>query len=229
MDPLAYSEQAQKIKHAIINGKYPCSSLKSLTIQEAAGDWGIDITDDYDMQIYSKCLVLRSTEFNAHHNLVIDDAKAKYRLINKKKLHNIDLQINDLIIEKSGGSENQPVGRIAIITKNLWENDTLCYSNFVQKIRINKNKVIPKYMYYFLRLVHNLKLTETMQSQTNGIRNLILSEYYAQQIPIPSIEKQRDIISQIEVIYNKAIELQKSAQEIINKAKQEIEAMILGK
>ena len=229
LDPLAYSEQAQKIKHAIINGKYPCSSLKSLTIQEAAGDWGIDITDDYNMQIYSKCLVLRSTEFNAHHNLVIDDAKAKYRLINKKKLQNIDLQINDLIIEKSGGSENQPVGRIAIITKNLWENDTLCYSNFVQKIRINKNKVIPKYMYYFLRLVHNLKLTETMQSQTNGIRNLILSEYYAQQIPIPSIEKQRDIISQIEVIYNKAIELQKSAKEIINNAKQKIEQMILGK
>ena len=69
-------------------------------------------------------------------------------------------------------------------------------------------------MYYFLRLIHNMKLTETMQSQTNGIRNLILSEYYAQQIPIPSIEKQRDIISQIEVIYNKAIELQKSAKEI---------------
>ncbi len=228
LDPLAYSEQAQKIKYAIINGKYPCSSLKSLTIQEAAGDWGIDITDDYDMQVYSKCLVLRSTEFNAHHNLLIDNSKAKYRLINKKKLHSIDLQVDDLIIEKSGGSENQPVGRIAIITKNLWEYDTLCYSNFVQKIRINKNKVIPKYMYYFLRLVHNMKLTETMQSQTNGIRNLILSEYYAQQIPIPSIEKQRDIISQIEIIYNKAIELQKSAQEIINKAKQEIEAMILG-
>lgn len=181
------------------------------------------------MQIYSKCLVLRSTEFNAHHNLVIDDSKAKYRLINKKKLHNIDLQVDDLIIEKSGGSENQPVGRIAIITKNLWEYDTLCYSNFVQKIRIDKNKVIPKYMYYFLRLIHNMKLTETMQSQTNGIRNLILSEYYAQQIPIPSIEKQRDIISQIEVIYNKAIELQKSAKEIINNAKQKIEQMILDK
>ena len=229
LDPLAYSKQAQKIKYAIINGKYPCSSLKSLTIQEAAGDWGVDITDDYNMQIYSKCLVLRSTEFNAHHNLVIDDSKAKYRLINKKKLHNIDLQVDDLIIEKSGGSENQPVGRIAIITKNLWEYDTLCYSNFVQKIRIDKNKVIPKYMYYFLRLIHNMKLTETMQSQTNGIRNLILSEYYAQQIPIPSIEKQRDIISQIEVIYNKAIELQKSAKEIINNAKQKIEQMILGK
>ena len=228
LDPLAYSEQAKLLKQSITSGKYSCSTLKSLIIQEAAGDWGIDVIDDYDESIYSKCLVLRSTEFSLNHNIVVDNSKAKYRLISNRKLDSIDLQPNDLIIEKSGGSENQPVGRIAIITKDLYERDKLCYSNFVQKIRLDNSQVIPTYACFFLRLVHNMRLTETMQSQTNGIRNLILSEYYNQQIPIPPIEKQKEIIYHIGTLYNRAKQLQHEATTILSDAKQEIEQMILG-
>ena len=228
LDPLAYSERTKLLKQSITSGKYSCSTLKSLIIQESAGDWGIDVTDDYDESIYSKCLVLRSTEFNLYHNIVVDNSKAKYRLISNRKLDSIDLQPNDLIIEKSGGSENQPVGRIAIITKDLYERDRLCYSNFVQKIRLDNSQVIPTYACFFLRLVHNMRLTETMQSQTNGIRNLILSEYYNQQIPIPPIEKQKEIIYHIGTLYNRAKQLQHEATTILSDAKQEIEQMILG-
>lgn len=228
LDPLAYSERTKQLKQSITSGKYSCSTLKSLIIQEAAGDWGIDVTDDYDESIYSKCLVLRSTEFNLYHNIVVDNSKAKYRLINNRKLDSIDLQPNDLIIEKSGGSENQPVGRIAIITKDLYERDRLCYSNFVQKIRLDNSQVIPTYACFFLRLVYNMRLTETMQSQTNGIRNLILSEYYNQQIPIPPIEKQKEIIYHIGTLYNRAKQLQHEATTILSNAKMEIEQMILG-
>ncbi len=228
LDPLAYSEQAKLLKQSITSGKYSCSTLKSLIIQEAAGDWGIDVIDDYDESIYSKCLVLRSTEFSLNHNIVVDNSKAKYRLISNRKLDSIDLQPNDLIIEKSGGSENQPVGRIAIITKDLYERDKLCYSNFVQKIRLDNSQAIPTYACFFLRLVHNMRLTETMQSQTNGIRNLILSEYYNQQIPIPPIEKQKEIIYHIGTLYNRVKQLQHEATTILSDAKQEIEQMILG-
>lgn len=228
LDPVAYSKQTQNIKQAIVNGKYSCSTLKSLITHEAAGDWGVDVIDNYDSQTYSKCLVLRSTEFNLHHNIVIDNTKAKYRLISNKKLDYIDLQPNDLIIEKSGGSENQPVGRVAIITKDLFECDRLCYSNFVQKIRLDKNQVIPTYACFFLRLVHNMKLTETMQSQTNGIRNLIMSEYYAQQIPLPPLEKQKEIITHIGTLCNRAKQLQQEATDIMTNAKQQIEQIILG-
>ena len=228
LDPVAYSEQTQNIKKAIVNSRYSCSTLKSLIIHESAGDWGVDVIDDYNSQTYSKCLVLRSTEFNLYHNIVIDNTKAKYRLISNKKLESIDLQPNDLIIEKSGGSENQPVGRVAIITKDLFERDRLCYSNFVQKIRLDKNQVIPTYACFFLRLVHNMKLIETMQSQTNGIRNLIMSEYYAQHIPLPPLEKQKEIITHIGTLYNRAKQLQQEANDMMTNAKQQIEQMILG-
>lgn len=228
LDPVAHSEQTRNIRRAILLGKYPCVLLKSLMIQDIAGEWGLDVVDDYDTSSYSKCLVLRSTEFNADNNLVIDETKAKYRLINNKKLLSIDLQPNDLIIEKSGGSENQPVGRVAIITKELFDSHKLCYSNFVQKIRIDANKINPMFAYHFLRLVHNLRLTETMQSQTNGIRNLILAEYYSQQIPLPPIDKQEEIILHIKDMYKKAIELQNEANAILVNAKQEIERLIMG-
>jgi hypothetical protein len=53
--------------------------------------------------------------------LNVDGSRAKYRLINKPKYKVLDIQTNDLLIEKSGGSENQPVGRIAILTKDIYK------------------------------------------------------------------------------------------------------------
>lgn len=76
--------------------------------------------------------------------------------------------------------------------------------------------------------MHNIKLTDAMQSQTNGIRNLIMSNYYNQHIPLPPLEKQNEIAQHIQSIRNQARNLQKEAQEILEKAKKEVEQIILG-
>ncbi len=46
------------------------------------------------------------------------------------------MQMN-ILIEKIRGSENQPVGRVAILTEDLFEQEQLCFSNFLQKIRLD--------------------------------------------------------------------------------------------
>ncbi len=90
----------------------------------------------------------------------------------------LDIQPSDLLIEKSGGSPDQPVGRISLLTRDLFENHELCFSNFIHKIRVDESQIEPEYLFSFLKTIHNIKITEIMQSQTNGIRNLIMGEIF---------------------------------------------------
>ena len=67
-----------------------------------------------------------------------------------------------------------------------------------------------------------------MQSQTNGIRNLILNNYFNQEIPTPPIEKQIQIAVHIGQLREQAKQLQKESIELLERAKQEVEQIILG-
>ncbi len=224
-DTKPYDENTKKIKHAIINSRFPLTSLNSLIMESCAGDWGIDENENRE---YKKCLVIRATEFDNKYNLNLDNSRVKYRFIKQSKLARMNIQENDLLIEKSGGSPDQPVGRIAIISKEVLNNDMdICYSNFIHKIRVNSIKIQPEYVYYFLKTMHNIKLTETMQSQTNGIRNLIMRSYFSQNIPLPSKEIQKQIINTISNISDKAKRLENEATQILQKAKLEVEKIIL--
>lgn len=42
----------------------------------------------------------------------------------------------------------------------------------MQKIKINEDLAVPEFVFEYLKLVHNIKVTEVMQTQTNGIRKL---------------------------------------------------------
>lgn len=138
----------------------------------------------------------------------------------------MDVQEDDILIEKSGGSPEQPVGRVAIITKEILDHHTLGYSNFIHKIRIDKKEINPRYVYHFLSTMYRVGTTESMQSQTNGIRNLVMNSFLKQQILIP--DNQNEIVNYIEAMYIKAASLEEEAMTIINQAKAKIEKIILG-
>jgi type I restriction enzyme, S subunit len=227
IDPKLYDNSTKEIKNAISNSNYPKMPLKDLIIQSAAGDWGIDEGETY-LEGYTKCLVIRATEFDNNGNLSLDNSRVKYRMIKDEKLISIDVKEGDLLIEKSGGSPDQPVGRVAIITKEYMDNHRLGYSNFIHKIRLDESEVIPAYAFYFLKAVHNMKLTDAMQSQTNGIRNLIMSNYFNQNIVLPSITKQDEIVKHIKDIQKQITKLKSDANSILENAKAEVEKMILG-
>ena len=66
-----------------------------------------------------------------------------------------------------------------------------------------------------------------MQSQTNGIRNLIMSEYFNQSVILPELEKQKDIAEEANRMRYKAQALQQEAKQELEQARLEIESMIL--
>lgn len=230
LDSRSYNAKTIALKEMIENYDGDKIKLRDVVLSSIAGDWGIDeseVTDDKANE-YEKCLVIRATEFDNKHNLKLDNSRTKCRMIRSDKLRKMDIRSNDILIEKSGGSPDQPVGRVAIITSESNENNRLCYSNFIHKIRIDSTKVIPQYLFYYLRTLYNVKVTESMQSQTNGIRNLIMSSFLNQYIIIPSKEKQSEIARKISGMRTKAIELQSEATAQLETAKLQIEKITLG-
>ena len=83
-------------------------------------------------------------------------------------------------------------------------------------------------MYYYLKTMYNIGITESMQSQTNGIRNLITDEFLSQTIVVPSLQKQQEIVDNITNIKNKAKALQQEGKDILESAKRNVEQMIIG-
>lgn len=227
-DPKLYSTQSKELIKSLYKTSFKYQTLKSVIIQSCAGDWGNDDKEVYNKEEFVRCLVIRATEFDNKFNLKVDGSRAKYRLINKIKYKSLDIQANDLLIEKSGGSENQPVGRIAILTKQLKENYSLGYSNFVHKFRVNGSIVMADFVFNYLRTIHNIKITDVMQSQTNGIRNLILNEYLNLPIPVPTLDKQKEIAKHITGIRQQAQQLNDKTKELLKKAGEEIEEILLG-
>lgn len=226
IDIFGYLPFYKHLKENIQNTKYSYKKLKDLITHTVIGNWGLEEKDieENKKDKFKKCLIIRSTEFG-EYDLNIDSKRKQYRFIEKEKLHKLNICSGDILIEKSGGSENQPVGRVVFLTDEFTKNKNICFSNFIQKITLN-NELNKKFVFYCLHTFHSIKLTENMQSQTNGIKNLILSEYYDIPIPLPPIEIQQKIVNEINERKQKALRLQKEAKEILEDAKSQVERII---
>lgn len=174
----------QIIRNKLEHSNFPKYKLKDLITDLTGGDWGADADCVSNTRV--KCLVLRATEISNKDNILIREDKAQYRQIEKKKLAAMNVEIGDIIIEKSGGSKDQPVGRVIYVDRAEYKGYPIAYSNFLTKIKINRDLVDPYYLFEYLRFVYGIGLTEVMQNQTNGIRNLIMDEFLEQTVVVPN-------------------------------------------
>lgn len=158
------------------------AKLRDLLKSWDAGAWGDSAKD-------AGVYVLRSTNFMdggviSFANLAL--LKIDERIVSEKKL-----EIGDILLERSGGGPNQPVGRVAAFVGRQ-KNDVFICGNFISRLVPNRNIVDPDYLMYVLLFWHVSGETEKLQTATTGIRNLKMAQYLDRQLVIPqSIEEQR--------------------------------------
>ena len=161
--------------------------------------------------------VIRNTNFAKGGKLDLSDvAELDVELGQYEKRK---LQFGDIIIEKSGGSETQAIGRVVFFDKQEGE---YSYSNFTSRIRLSSDKLIAKYLYLYLNYFYEQGYTFDFQNGTSGIKNLNFDAYLSIKIPIPPIEMQQQVIDECEAI-DQAVSAAQAAQ---TKGKKEIEQMI---
>lgn len=166
--------------------------LKDLPIDEINGLWKTDDNDSINVS------VIRSTEFSDYGTICFD--KLEPIPVKKTQYKTRKLIPSDIIIERSGGGPDQPVGRVCYFEERYGE---YSFSNFTSCIRVTDNNVIlPKYLFYFLDYYWELGGTDRIQNQTTGIRNLDYELYKMIKIPMLSREGQKQAISVIDKIQN---------------------------
>ena len=224
IDPKAYTAKPKAILESISKSEYPIRTVKELVAEQIAGYWGEAPALTETSENHILCNVIRNTDFDNNLNLNLENVAQ--RLLPIETYERIKLKAGDLLLEKSGGSPAQPVGRVALITK---EQEGYAFSNFVQLLRIHKNECLPEYLFTCLRTIYRLGYMEYIQNQTTGIRNLIIEEFMSIPIPVPSDSSIQDrIASEALKRVQKAKSLQQETIDIIEKAKAEVEHLILG-
>ena len=137
--------------------------------------------------------VIRNANFTKDCKL--DYSNIAYLEVEAKQYEKRKLQYGDIIVEKSGGSDNQPVGRTILFEKTVGD---YSFSNFTSVLRIYDGyPALPEYLNMYLQAVYQTGITKRMQTQTTGIHNLIFDQFLAIPIKLPPLAEQRRIINKV--------------------------------
>jgi putative type-1 restriction enzyme mjaXP specificity protein len=160
------------------------------------GEWGTEITEN-SQNIVS---VIRTTNFLNNGKIDIQNKELIKREIDKKKIEQKQLKRGDIIIEKSGGSPNQPVGRVVFFDLNI--NEVFLCNNFTSILRV-KEDINSKYIFYFLRNNYKKNKVVKYQNKTTGIINLKLQNYLNEScIFLPELKIQNKIVNILDNLEN---------------------------
>ena len=141
--------------------------------------------------------VIRNANFTKDFKL--DYSKIEYIDVEQRAFNQRHLKNGDLIVEKSGGSDNNPVGR-AILYEG--KDSVFSFSNFTMALRIKEKEILTsRYLYYFLLAEYRKGSMRLMQTQTTGLHNLILDKYMSMPVLLPPFSEQLRITEKIEDLF----------------------------
>lgn len=153
--------------------------LIDITGKAISGEWGNDCEDGNGIP------VLRTTNFT--DTGVINFANVVLRDIPPKDLSKKFLRPGDIIIEKSGGSDTKPVGRVAYFDS---EENKYLINNFTGLLRVvDQTKWYPRYVFYALFANYSFGGTRQYENKTTGLHNLKLDQYL-NSFDIPDVDFQ---------------------------------------
>ncbi len=162
------------------------------------GGWG---NDDESNQYSVPAYVIRGTDFPSITKGKISTCPYRWHKENNYKSR--QLKVNDIIIEISGGTAEQPVGRAILIDDNLikrFDNKVICAS-FCKQVSLKQDKVSPIYFYYWMKFLYDTRMIDRFQLQSTGIINFKF-EYFVRKgdvllPPKPLMDKFDNIVATI--------------------------------
>ena len=208
LDP-KFNNQWQKLKSLQCN--YPKVTLADVVFN--SGQYGANETAiDYKE---GDTRYIRITD--------IDDLgclKENNKVTCKNIEQNYMLHKNDLLFARSGS-----VGK-CYIHKRISE--PAIFAGYLIRFIINAAIINPDYLFYYCNCSLYKYWVDTIQRP--AVQANINSEEFRQIIiPLPPMAKQQEIADHITALRHQAAQLQQEGKEALEKAKQEVEQMILGK
>lgn len=154
--------------------------LKNTVGRPLAGDWGDEPRgDDTDT------LCVRVADFDYGRG-GLKTAIPTVRSFDPGRRQPRELRRGDLLLEKSGGGDQQPVGRVVMVDREP-ERPTVC-SNFIARLR-PRSWFESRYLCYLHRTIYSSGGVSLAVKQTTGIQNLDLEHYLSTIASIPPLDE----------------------------------------
>lgn len=170
------------LKHDTMLGNIPddwdVKPLKELLETNIPGDWG----DDSGPHMTS---VIRST--NLTNDRVLNLSDIAVRALKSEKAGKLIPRKGDILLERSGGGPDQPVGRIGYVHNDLYAH---AFSNFLHLLRPNSAAIDPAFLSWLLFRVNRTGRILRLEQQTTQMRNLNFRDYLTMLLPVPPLEEQ---------------------------------------
>lgn len=159
-------------------------TFRDIISSTIGGDWGKESAEaNYSQKVYC----IRGADITDVSKG--EKGKMPFRYILPKNHIAKKLEVNDLVIEISGGSPTQSTGRIAIISDSLlkrYDEDMIC-TNFCRAIKPKTEYA--HFIYSLWRYMYDQNIMFSYENGTTGIKNLNINGLVDnEQIVIPPIE-----------------------------------------
>ena len=167
------------------------AKLIDITGKVLSGEWG---TDD---ETGNGIPVLRTTNFT--NEGVVNYDSVVTRRITKKNIEEKYLRPGDIILEKSGGSDKQPVGRVIYYDG---PEKTYLFNNFTGLLRVkDSNRWFPRYVFYSLFANYRKGGTREYENKTTGLHNLKVDAYVSRyEVTDAAFDQQKEICERLDII-----------------------------
>jgi type I restriction enzyme S subunit len=132
------------------------------------GGWGRDTPDS---AFSEPAWVIRGTDFPPVQ--IGDVSSCPHRFHKPSNLRSRRLQDGDIVLEVSGGSKDQPVGRAILVDAQIlgrFDGDVIPAS-FCKLVRPVRSRVDSRYLAYFLKWLYDTREIMQFQVQSTGISN----------------------------------------------------------
>jgi type I restriction enzyme S subunit len=179
------------------------------------GSWGEEPDDNGD--IY---LCVRVADFDRGRQIVSLD-NPTYRKVTGAQSKALVLEQGDLLIEKSGGGDNWPVGFVVMYNHS---NAAVC-SNFVARMMI-RSGCSSNYFKYEHRMLYAFRVNTRSIKQNTGIQNLDATSYFDHLATFPPLSEQHAIADYLDAETARIDALIAEAEETISLMQERRSALI---
>ena len=167
--------------------------ISSFFVRNVSGEWGSEPTNENSPQ------VVGTPDFNNDGTITWDQVKR--RDITLAKLKTRLLSAGNILVEKSGGSDDQPAGRVVYCDRTV---RGTC-SNFVQLLTVDE-RLHSRFIFYLLYYHYKMGLVYPFQQKTTGIINFKINQYFQTRICLPKSFEEQSAIADILSTVDEAIE-----------------------
>jgi type I restriction enzyme S subunit len=145
----------------------------------------------------------------------------KFAELQKKELEKLALKEGDILLIRSNGSVSL-LGKAAIVSS---EQVGLAYAGYLIRIRCNLKKVLPEFLNHVLSSYDVRMQIEIPSRSSSGVNNINSDEVRALQIPVFTIDEQKEIVKRLEHLFAFADKLDRryiKAKAIFDKVPQSV-------